>query len=340
MTQSASIHGSRALGPNSTQISVVAACFNEEAVLAEFYRRVRRTLDSMHVHEWEILLVDDGSDDSTWQLIESFALEDERVRGVRLSRNHGHQLALSCGLEYACGARVLILDADLQDPPELLPGMMALMDNGADVVYGQRVRREGIPLRLRFAYKAFYKILSFFAGCDIPPDSGDFRLISRRVVDVINAMPESDRFLRGMISWIGFRQEPIRYDRAARAAGESKYSFRKLMHLAMDGILNFSIKPLRFASVLSFLLAALALVGAGYLVYNRLVSRPIEGWTSMIVVSLFIGSLQLLVLGVVGEYLGRLFVQAKGRPLFIVEQTTDLAEAKYPQKAVARDLAE
>jgi dolichol-phosphate mannosyltransferase len=265
------------------------------------------------------VLVEDGSPDRTWDAICRLVEKDSRIVGLQLSRNHGHQLAVTAGLAHVSGERVLIIDSDLQDPPELLPEMMRLMDEGADNVYGQRLSRKGVPIWKKWCYKTYYRLLSALAGCEIPPDTGDFRLISRRVVDLVNEMPEHHRFLRGMISWLGFRQVAVQYHRDARFAGESGYTLAKLFKIAVDGITSFSIKPLRFASILGFVFAGLCAVGIIYSVVGHYQGKTaVAGWTSLMAVILLVASLQFFVLGMIGEYIGRMFVEQKKRPLFIV----------------------
>jgi dolichol-phosphate mannosyltransferase len=272
---------------------------------------------------YEILLVDDGSPDATWPIIYGLAQSDVHVVGIRLSRNHGHQLAVTAGLARARGERVLIIDSDLQDPPELLPEMMRLMDEGADNVYGQRLSRKGVPLWKKFCYRAYYRILTALAGCKIPEDTGDFRLISRRVVDLINQMPEHYRFLRGMISWLGFRQVALQYHRDARFSGESGYTLTKLFRIAVDGITSFSIQPLRLATMLGFLFAGVCLVGIAHTVISHIFwGTVVAGWTSLISLMMMVASLQFFVLGMIGEYVGRIFIEQKHRPLYIIAETT------------------
>ncbi|MCX7868430.1 MAG: glycosyltransferase family 2 protein [Terrimicrobiaceae bacterium] len=301
-------------------LTVLCPCYREEANLAEMHRRVTAVCAGLGV-SYEIVLVDDGSPDATWREICRLAKSDPHVAGLRLTRNYGHQLAVTAGLARARGQRILILDADLQDPPELLPEMMRLMDAGADNVYGQRVSRAGVPIWKKACYKIFYRVLAFLAGCEIPPDAGDFRLISRRVADAVNAMPEQHRFLRGMMSWTGFRQAPVRYHREPRFAGKSGYTLAKLVRFAVDGITSFSITPLRVATLLGFATGFLALGAGLYVIVATLVlGRPVPGWASLMVAILFVGSLQLFVLGIIGEYLGRLFLEAKGRPLYLVAE--------------------
>ena len=307
-------------------LSVVAPCLNEQEVLGEFLKRTKAACEALR-QPFEILVVDDGSSDGTWERLRAEAASDPRVRGMRLVRNFGHQPALTAGLLASRGERVLLIDADLQDPPELVGEMIALMDReGAEIVYGQRRTREGVSWLLQRCYKFFYRLLGWLSGCEIPPDTGDFRLVTRRVVECVNAMPEQQRFLRGMFSWTGFRQVAFRYDRKARAAGEPAYTWKKLFGLAVDGIMSFSILPLRLASVLSGLLAVAGLVWMLWLVFlHAYFDKPPQGWTSLMVVLLFVSALHLLVLGVIGEYIGRIFIEQKKRPVFLVAEETPRA---------------
>jgi polyisoprenyl-phosphate glycosyltransferase len=299
-------------------LSIVTPCYDEEDVLPAFYARVVevcRKFDS-----YELVLVDDGSTDGTWSIICSLVEQNPHVVGVRLSRNHGHQLALTAGLAKASGNRTLIIDADLQDPPELLVEMMGLMDGGADVVYGQRRRRSGESAFKLATAHIFYRLLALLTNVKIPADTGDFRLISRRVLLAFNSMPEHERFIRGMISWLGFVQVPLVYDREVRAAGRSKYPFRKMLRFALDAVTSFSTTPLRIASYLGLLVGVLCLFAMIYMIGVHYLGYTVQGWTSLIVVILFVGALQLFVLGIIGEYLGRLFIESKGRPLYTVSE--------------------
>jgi dolichol-phosphate mannosyltransferase len=299
-------------------LSVLVPCYRDEQGLEELHRRLTVVCEGLGC-SYEIVLVEDGSPDRTWEAICRLAEKDSRVVGLQLSRNHGHQLAVTAGLVHVQGERVLIIDSDLQDPPELLPEMMRLMNEGADNVYGQRLSRKGVPVWKKWCYKTYYRLLSALAGCEIPPDTGDFRLISRRVVDLVKEMPEHHRFLRGMISWLGFKQVAVQYHRDARFAGESGYTLAKLFKIAVDGITSFSIKPLRIASVLGFVFAGLCAAGIIYSVVGHYQGKTaVAGWTSLMSVILLVGSLQFFVLGMFGEYLGRMFVEQKRRPLFIV----------------------
>ena len=305
--------------PTRPALSVVAPCFNEEGVLPEFVKRVGAVLDGIGGTA-EIVLVDDGSRDGTWAVIGAAAARDPRIVGVRLMRNHGHQLALTAGLTICRGERVLIIDADLQDPPELLPEMMALMEQGADVVYGQRRIREGESLFKRATAAAFYRIIGRLTDVEIPSDTGDFRLMTRRVLDLLLAMPERHRFIRGMVAWIGGRQVPLQYDRKARAAGETKYPLTKMVRFAIDAITAFSVVPLMASMTIGWIMA---IVGFAFFVYSMIgfmLGYNIPGWTSLMAAIGLLGGMQFLMLGIIGAYLGRLYDQSKGRPLFMIRE--------------------
>lgn len=300
-------------------LSVVAPCYNEEQTLPEFIRRIAGACAATGL-SYEIVLVNDGSSDRTWELMRSAAAQDPSLVCVNLSRNHGHQLALTAGLHVCRGDRVLILDADLQDPPELLPQMLSVMDHeGADIVYGQRRKREG-ETRMKLATAAaFYRLIGRLTETPIPPDTGDFRLISRRALDVLLRMSERHRFIRGMVSWIGFKQVAFLYDRDKRYAGETKYPFANMLRFALDAVTSFSIKPLTWASKLGFFAAFFALGLFGYSVISWLVYKTAPGWASVMAGVALLSSVQLVVLGIFGEYLGRLCNETRGRPLFIIE---------------------
>lgn len=301
------------------KLSAIVPCYNDEEVLHALAGRLHSVFRAQD-WDYEILLVDDGSSDGTWRIIRELSVADNHVIGIRLSRNHGHQLALAAGIAQAAGDRILMIDSDLQDPPELVPEMMKLMDAGADVVYGQRRSRRGVPPWKKFAYKMFYKLLSLLAGSDIPPDTGDFRLISRTIAELLKTMPEHYRFIRGMVSWLGYKQVPLLDHREARHAGESHYTLPKLFRFAFDGITSFSIQPLRVASLLALFIGSLAICGLIFIIVGWWMHRPVQGWTSLAVIILFLGSMQLFVLGIIGEYLGRLFIESKRRPLHIIAE--------------------
>ncbi len=306
-------------GTDRPYVTFLLPCYNEGAVLAETYRRINAVAQALK-RSYEIVLVNDGSKDDTLPQMLQLSQRDPALVIVNLSRNHGHQVALSAGLSYCHGERILIMDADLQDPPELLPEMLAVMDQGADVVYAQRRSRPGDEVLKRIACAIFYRMLSRLSETPIPLDTGDFRLISRRVLELILQMPERHRFLRGMISWVGFRQVPFLYDRDKRFAGETKYPFSRLVRLALDGVVASSTRPLALASYAGMLFAA---AGFGLIVYALFswfrVGQTPQGWTSLMIVVTVLGSVQLFVLGIIGQYLGRMHEQSRGRPLFIID---------------------
>lgn len=321
--------------PPATQprpsLSVVAPCYNEALCLEQFHARMRQSLLDCGMEDYELILVNDGSRDATWEVIVSLSSRDPRVVGVDLSRNHGHQLAVTAGLAVCRGEKVLLIDADLQDPPELLGRMLEIMrEKGADVVYGQRESRKGETWAKKAEAKAFYRFLNAMTDIPIPLDTGDFRLMTRRVVEVLRSMPESHRFIRGMVSWVGFTQAPMLYHRDERFAGETKYTLRKMIAFATDAITGFSIRPLRFASYMGVAFSALGFALLLYVLASLLWGYVVPGWASILGIMLVLMSCQLLVLGMAGEYIGRIYMQVKGRPLFIVRRVTgpaDLAEA-------------
>ena len=300
-------------------LSVAVPCYNEAGVLEELYRRLTVACRAVS-HEYEIVMVNDGSRDPTWDIICDLARRDIHVIGVNLTRNRGHQIALTAGLAHCRGDRILIIDADLQDPPELLPQMWALMDAGAEVVYGQRQSRQGETKFKTWTARLFYRLIRKLTDVPIPEDTGDFRLISRRVADVFRSMPEQHRFVRGMIAWIGFPQVPIPYDRAPRFAGTTKYSLRKMVDFAFDAVFSFSTQPLRLGLYLGLSMCALSILLIAATVIWWLVFKPLPGWTSLMVAVLFVGGVQTILLGVIGEYLSRLYLQSKGRPLYVVQE--------------------
>ena len=304
--------------PSGPTLSVVAPCYNEQDVLPEFVRRVAAVLDGIGGTA-EIVLVDDGSRDRTWEVMTEVAAQDSRVVAVRLMRNHGHQLALTAGLSLCRGERILIIDADLQDPPELLPDMMALMEQqSADVVYGKRRQRDGESLFKRSTAALFYRLIGRMTDIEIPTDAGDFRLVTRRVLDLLMAMPERHRFIRGMVAWIGGKQVPLVYDRKARVAGESKYPLSKMVRFAADAITAFSVVPLMASMTIGWVMAGVGFAFFVYSIVGWLAGATLPGWTSLMAAVGLLGGMQFLMLGIIGAYLGRLYDQSKGRPLFMI----------------------
>lgn len=308
-------------------LSVIVPCYNEEAVLRATYERLTTVLAGMSTLDYELIFVNDGSLDDTQLMLTQLQLVDPHVRVLLLSRNFGHQIAVTAGLEEASGDAVVIIDADLQDPPEVIPRMVQLWREGNDVVYGLRVDRKGESKFKLWTAKVFYRLINRLSEIKMPSDSGDFRLLDRRVVDVINSMPERARFLRGMVSWAGFRQVSLPYERAARHAGASKYPLRKMVHFAMDGIISFSLVPLKLAIWTGFLAIWIAVAGIIVAVLDRLLDKNLaRGWASLFVAVLFMGGVQLVSLGIIGEYLGRIYTEVKRRPLYVVQERLGFAD--------------
>src|SRR4051794_15641631 len=302
-------------------LSIVVPCFNEEACLGTLHARLTAAARKAAGDEYEIVLVNDGSRDGSWPVMRQLAAEDRHVVAINLSRNHGHQLALTAGLDLCRGDHILIIDADLQDPPELLPDMLATMRlDEADVVYGVRKSRRGDTAFKRATAHGFYRLLSRATEVEIPVDTGDFRLISRRALDALLAMPEQARFIRGMVAWIGFKQMPFAYDREERFAGKTKYPLGKMMRFAFDALTGFSSAPLKLASHAGLALSIGSIVLILYIAYAWAAGQNIQGWTSLMLVVVVLGAVQMFVLALMGEYIGRLYNEAKRRPLYIVQE--------------------
>lgn len=301
-------------------LSVVIPVYNEKEVISLTRDRLEAVLSKTGLR-WEAVFVDDGSSDGTTDLLRAFAARDPRWKALILSRNHGHQIALSAGLEHAAGDVVAVLDADLQDPPELLPEMIAKWREGYQVVYGERVSRAGESWAKRATASAFYRLIRALSGVDIPRDVGDFRLMDRKVVDALKRMPEHYRFVRGMVAWIGFRQCPIRFERPPRAAGVTKYPWRKMIYFALDAIFSFSVVPLRVSMLVGLLVMGVAAAEILWTLYLRLVlNAVIPGYTPVFSSIMFFGGLNLVTLGILGEYIGRIYVETKSRPLYLVQE--------------------
>lgn len=304
----------------AARVSVAVPLYNEEEVFPELLRRLLAVLDRLPNGPHEVVFVDDGSSDGTFQKIADAARDDPRIVGISLSRNFGHQAALSAALDHVSGGVVVVMDGDLQDPPEMIPTLLDELDRGYDVVYARRTgRKEGWFLRA--CYYVFYRMIAALSDVRLPLDAGDFAVLSRRVVDRVNSIPERHRYLRGLRTWVGFRQRGIPIERSERASGKSRYSFGKLLRLALDGIFAFSMAPLRAATALGALAIAAALVFAAYSVYVKLIlGRSPQGFTALVLVITFFSGVQLLFLGVIGEYLGRVYEETKGRPHYVVGQ--------------------
>jgi len=302
---------------------------NEEEAIPSLVSRLALAI-APYSDRAEIILVDDGSTDETWAAIKAAQATCPQVRGIRMSINRGHQIALTAGLQAALGARIFMLDADLQDPPELLQDMMTMMDRGYDVVYGRRTERQGETLFKRATAHVFYRVLNAMSDVDIPRDTGDFRLVSRTALDAVLAMPEKARFIRGMFAWVGFRQIGIEYSRAPREVGETKYPFRKMLRFAIDAMTAFSTKPLKLATRLSFVSLGVAGLMMIYVFRSLILYQTAPGWASVVLAISAFSGVQLLTLGILGEYIGRLYVEAKNRPLYFVSEDTRAADAEAP----------
>ncbi|MFN2597638.1 MAG: glycosyltransferase family 2 protein [Pyrinomonadaceae bacterium] len=327
----------------ATLVSVVVPCYDEEPVLTPTHAALARALSVIEGAAFEIVYVNDGSRDRTLEVLRELQRADARVRVVSLSRNFGHQLAVSAGIEHAAGACVVVIDADLQDPPEVIPEMFALWREGYHVVYGVRAEREGETAFKTWTARLFYRLINRLSHVEMPLDAGDFRLMDRRVVEVLLSMPERDRYLRGMVSWIGFRQIAVVYRRAARRAGRSKYPLAKMVRFAADGLLSFSLTPLRLAIWTGFAAILIAFAGILWAVLLRLFTNDwVKGWASLFTAVSFLGGVQLVTLGIIGEYIGRIYAEVKRRPLYVVAERLGFdsrRDARDAARAEANDAA-
>jgi polyisoprenyl-phosphate glycosyltransferase len=308
------------LRPVTSRLSVVLPCYNEEEVLEATHTRLTKVLSAM-AGDYELVFVNDGSSDRTGEILDGFAAKDHHVRVIHFSRNFGQQFAVTAGFDYASGDCILLMDTDLQDPPELIPDMFSLWQQGHDIVYGQRTNRDGETRVKKMTSQWFYRTLNALSDVNMPLDTGDFRLVDRSAADAFISMREPDRFVRGMVSWVGFDQKALGYRRAARAAGTTKWNYAKLSLLAADGIMSFSLAPLRLVLVMGFTIVGIAILGGLFAVFNRLFTDNwVSGWTGLFFAIMFMGGVQLTVLGVIGEYVGRIYMAAKQRPLYIVRR--------------------
>ena len=303
-------------------ISLVVPVYCEEDVLPEFYARTFRVLTALSPsYDYELVFINDGSTDHSAEILSSLAQKNDRVKVIHLSRNFGHQKAITAGLDHASGEIAVIMDADLQDPPEVIPEMLKKWTEGFKVVYGVRRQRRGESLFKRLTATAFYRLLNSVSELKFANDSGDFRLLDRAVIDSFKQIREDNRYIRGLISWIGFSQCPITYDRDPRYAGKTKFNLRKMLRFALDGVTSFSERPLELSSRMGFLVTFISFLSACKLIYAKLFlpSYLVQGWTSVMVAVLFLGGIQLIAIGVLGEYLGRIYRETKQRPLYIVQ---------------------
>lgn len=311
--------------------SVVVPMYNEEAVLHETYRRLTQVMENSEV-EYEIVFVNDGSRDKTAEMLNEICDKDKRVKLLDFSRNFGHQIAITAGMDHSSGQCVVVIDGDLQDPPELIPEMIKKWKEGYDVVYGKRISRKGESLFKKFTAAAFYRFLKSMTDVNIPVDTGDFRLIDRRVCEALKRVNEKNRYVRGLVSWLGFKQTAIEFEREERFAGETKYPLKKMLKLAFDGITSFSYKPLKLASYLGTFLSCASFLYLIFIVIQRIFfpATVQPGWASILAAMLFFNGITLLMLGIIGEYIGRIYDEAKGRPLYLIRETRNLADDKQP----------
>jgi len=308
-------------------ISIVIPCYNEAIVISETVKRMQNFCSELKNFSVELIFVDDGSQDQTRFLLKRFAEKDSRIKIIGFARNFGHQIAVTAGIDAANGDAVVLIDADLQDPPEVIHQMINKWHEGFDVVYGTRTERSGESAFKLISARGFYRLINKISDIPIPLDTGDFRLMNRNVVETLRAMPERDRFVRGMVSWVGFKQTALPYKRSERYAGETKYSLSKMFIFAMDGILSFSTKPLQISILLGMLTSALALLGIIYALALRIFTNIwVEGWTALMIAVLFIGGVQLISVGILGEYVGRIYNEIKRRPLYVVEEYVGFKE--------------
>ena len=308
------------------KISVVIPMYYEEKVAQECYNRTKSVLENLKKYDYEIIFVDDGSKDNTLPILETIAKKNKKVKIISLSRNFGHQAAVTAGLKYTTGDAVAIMDSDLQDPPEVIEEMITLWENGNDVIYAKRKLRKGeTPFKL-FTAKMFYKVLNGLSDVEIPKDTGDFRLADRKVIDVINSLPEHNKFLRGLFSWVGFKQTPLEYERQERFAGKTKYPLKKMLKLASDGILSFSTKPLKLLGVLGILSVTLSFVILIYALISYIfnLNHLTAGWTSLMVTITFFSGMQFISIWLLAEYIGKIYDESKNRPEYIINKKINI----------------
>ncbi len=304
------------------KISVVIPMYFEEEVAMECYNRTENVLKKLEQFDYEIIFVNDGSKDKTLEILEEIAKNDLKVKVISLSRNFGHQAAVTAGLKFTTGDAVVIMDADMQDPPEVIEEMVSLWEKGNDVIYAKRKTRKGETAFKLFTAKMFYKVLNGLSDVEIPKDTGDFRLADRKVVDVINSLPEHNKFLRGLFSWVGFKQTPLEYERKERYAGKTKYPFKKMLKLASDGITSFSTKPLKILGILGVISVFISIVILVYAIISYIfnLNQLTAGWTSLMVTITFLGGMQLLSIWLIAEYIGKIYDESKGRPEYIIDK--------------------
>ncbi len=308
------------------KVSVVIPMYCEEEVAYECYNKLLKVLTSLPSYNYEIIFIDDGSKDKTLEILDKIANENSNVKVISFARNFGHQCAVTAGLKYVTGDAIVIIDADLQDPPELIPEMLKLWEQGNDVIYGKRKTRKGESKFKLLTAKMFYRTLNALSDVEIPKDTGDFRLVDKKVVDVINSLPEHNKFLRGLFSWVGFKQTPLEYERNERFAGKTKYPLKKMLKLASDGIISFSTKPLKIVGGLGIFSVVISLIILLYALLSFIFhwNNLAAGWTSLMVVVTFLGGIILISLWMIGEYIARIYDEVKNRPQYIIDKKINI----------------
>lgn len=312
--------------------SIVVPLYNEQEVVMESYRRLKHVMDSVE-ESYEIVFVNDGSRDNTAFIVERICEEDKNIKLVDFSRNFGHQIAITAGMDYATGDAIVVIDGDLQDPPEVIPQMIDKWKEGFEIVYGKRISRKGETFFKKITAKAFYRLLNSMTDVEIPVDTGDFRLIDRKVCNALKKVKERNRYIRGLISWLGFKQTAVEFARDKRFAGETKYPFKKMIRFAFDAITSFSHKPLKLASYAGFILSIASFLYMLFVIYIKLFTyKTVEGWASILAVNLFFYGIILSILGINGEYIGRIYDEEKGRPLYIIKSLTNVNKSKIIER--------
>jgi polyisoprenyl-phosphate glycosyltransferase len=326
------------VGRERILLSVVIPVFNESEVIETCYNRTTIALGAIGECEYELLFVDDGSQDESWQKLWAIVQRDAHVRVIKLSRNFGHQIAITAGIDHARGECVVVMDADLQDPPEVISAMVEKWRQGYDVVYGERAVRAG-ESRMKLATAAlFYRVLKRVAGINVPVDVGDFRLMSRRATEQLKQLREKDRYIRGLVAWIGFRQTGVPYHRDKRYAGKTKFTYSKMIKFAIDGIASFSTIPLKLATWLGYISAGFAFAYLLSVFVQKAMGITVEGWATVMVSMLFLGGVQLICLGIIGEYLGRVFNEIKPRPIYVIDEILGMQDSLYPEISESKGL--
>ncbi|MHC1681729.1 MAG: glycosyltransferase family 2 protein [Clostridiaceae bacterium] len=303
---------------SNPRYSIIVPVYNEELVIRESYKRLKEVMDSC-MEKYEIIFVNDGSRDATVDIIRGICNEDDNIKLLIFSRNFGHQVAVTAGMDYASGEAMVIIDADLQDPPGVILKMIEKWKEGYEVVYGKRLKRKGETLFKKLTAKLYYRLLRKLSTVDIPVDTGDFRLIDRKVCDILRSMPEKNRYVRGLVSWVGFKQIAVEYERDERFAGETKYPLKKMIKLSADGITSFSHKPLKLSIYFGASMALLSFISIFIVIFEKIfINRSVSGWASIITISLFFNGITLMMLGIIGEYIGRIYDEVKGRPQYVI----------------------